>query len=53
MRTNFVLIDSENVKPEYIEKLQHEHFRVIVFVGANLKSRIRTAANMGVQRRKA
>lgn len=36
MRTNFVLIDSENVKPEYIEKLKHEHFRVVVFVGANL-----------------
>jgi len=32
-----VLIDSENVKPEYIEKLKHEHFRVVVFVGANLK----------------
>ena len=37
MRTNFVLIDSENVKPEYIEKLKQEHFRVVVFVGANLK----------------
>lgn len=37
MRTNFVLIDAENVKPEYIEKLRHEHFRVFVFVGANLK----------------
>ena len=37
MRPNFVLIDSENVKPEYIEKLKHEHFRVVVFVGANLK----------------
>ena len=37
MRTNFVLIDSENVKPEYIEKLKQEHFRVFVFVGANLK----------------
>jgi PIN domain len=36
VRTNFVLIDSENVKPEYIEKLKHEHFRVVVFVGANL-----------------
>jgi len=36
LRTNFVLIDSENVKPEYIEKLNHEHFRVVVFVGANL-----------------
>ena len=37
MRTNFVLIDSENVKPEYIERLKHDHFRVVVFVGANLK----------------
>lgn len=37
MRTNFVLIDSENVKPEYIERLKHEHFRVVVFVGATLK----------------
>jgi hypothetical protein len=37
VRTNFVLIDSENVKPEYIERLKHEHFRVVVFVGANLK----------------
>ena len=37
MRTNFVLIDSENVKPEYIEKLNHEHFRVVVFVGTNMK----------------
>ena len=37
MRTHFVLIDSENVKPEYIEKLKHEHFRVVVFVGADLK----------------
>jgi hypothetical protein len=37
VRTNFVLIDSENVKPEYIEKLKHEHFRVMVFVGANQK----------------
>ncbi len=37
MRTNFVLIDAENVKPEYIEKLNHDHFRVVVFVGANIK----------------
>lgn len=37
MRTNFVLIDSENVKPQYIEKLHEEHFRVVVFVGANQK----------------
>ena len=37
MRTNFVLIDSENVKPDFLERLKHEHFRVVVFVGANLK----------------
>lgn len=37
MRTNFVLIDSENVRPENIERLRYEHFRVVVFVGANLK----------------
>ena len=37
MRLNFVLIDSENVKLEYIERLKHEYFRVLVFVGANLK----------------
>jgi len=37
LRTNFVLIDSENVKPEYIEKLRHDPFRVVVFVGAHLK----------------
>ena len=36
MRTNFVLIDSENVKPEYIERLKHDHFRLVIFVGANL-----------------
>lgn len=37
MRTNFVLIDAENVKPEYIEKLNHDYFRVVVFVGVHQK----------------
>jgi PIN domain len=37
VRTNIVLIDSENVKPDSIEKLKHEHFRVVVFVGTNQK----------------
>jgi len=37
VRTNIVLIDSENVKPESIEKLKHEHFRVVIFVGPNQK----------------
>jgi len=48
MRTNIVLIDSENVKPESIEKLKLEHFRVIVFVGANQK-RIDFSAAAAVQ----
>jgi hypothetical protein len=34
MRTNFVLIDLENVKPASFELLNHDHFRVMVFVGA-------------------
>ena len=37
MRINIVLIDSENVKPESIEKLKHEHVRVVVFLGASQK----------------
>jgi hypothetical protein len=35
MRTNFILVDLENVQPESLEPLNHEHFRVVVFVGAN------------------
>lgn len=35
MRTNFVFIDFESVQPEALTVLAHEHFRVIVFVGAN------------------
>lgn len=34
MRTNYVLIDFENVQPESLEQLTHDHFKVIVFVGA-------------------
>lgn len=37
MRVNIVLIDSENVKPESVERLKHEHFRVFVFVGEKQK----------------
>lgn len=48
MRTNIVLIDSENVMPDAIEKLQHEHFRVVVFIGANQK-RIDIALAKAVQ----
>ena len=35
MRTNFVLIDYENVQPKSIAILNQEHFKVILFVGEN------------------
>lgn len=35
MKTNYVLIDYENVQPEAISVLNAEHFMVIIFVGAN------------------
>lgn len=34
MRNNYVLIDWENVQPESMELLDHEHVQVRVFVGA-------------------
>lgn len=35
MRTNYILIDYENVRPESLAGLDAEHFRVLVFVGAS------------------
>ena len=35
MRTNYVLIDYENVQPEALGVLDPEHFKVLVFVGAS------------------
>lgn len=35
MRTNYVLIDFESVQTKSLELLTHDHFKVIVFVGAN------------------
>ena len=35
MKTNYVLIDYENVQPEAMAVLGQEHFKVIVFVGVN------------------
>jgi len=35
MRTNYVLIDYENVQPSAVSALGREHFKVLVFVGAN------------------
>jgi len=37
MRTNYVLIDYENVQPEGLSMLDAEHFKVVVFIGANQK----------------
>lgn len=38
MRTNYVLVDFENVQPKNLELLIGEAFRVIVFVGSNQKN---------------
>lgn len=35
MRNNYVLIDLENVQPKSLARLAQEHFKVLVFVGAN------------------
>lgn len=35
MRTNYVLIDYENVQPSALAALEKEHFQIIVFVGAS------------------
>lgn len=35
MRTNYVLIDYENVQPESLAGLDAEHFRILLFVGAS------------------
>jgi hypothetical protein len=35
MRKNVVLIDFESVQPDSIDALNHEHFQVLVFCGAN------------------
>lgn len=35
MKTNYILIDFENVQPKNLEVLKDQDFKVIVFVGAN------------------
>jgi len=35
LRTNYVLIDFENVQPDSLEQLDHDYFKLLVFVGAN------------------
>jgi len=47
VRTNYVLIDYENVQPAALAVLEKEHFKVIVFVGANQsKITFETAASL-------
>src|SRR5689334_8193662 len=35
MKTNYVLIDYENVQPEISTVLVDDHFKLLVFIGAN------------------
>lgn len=35
VKTNYVLIDYENVQPADVTRLDQEHFKIIVFLGAN------------------
>ncbi|KFN46425.1 PIN domain-containing protein, partial [Arenimonas composti] len=35
LRTNYVLIDYENVQPAALAALEKEHFKILVFVGAS------------------
>lgn len=35
MRANYVLVDLENVQPASLDELAHDHFKLLVFVGAS------------------
>ena len=49
MRTNYVLIDYEKVQPTNLGILDGEHFKVIVFVGAN-QTKVNVDIALGLQR---
>ena len=49
MRTNYILIDYENVQPTNLGILDGEHFKVIVFVGAN-QTKVNVDIALGLQR---
>ena len=49
MRTNYVLIDYENVQPESLSVLDAEQFKVFVFVGAN-QTKLTFEVAMALQR---
>jgi hypothetical protein len=47
VRTNFVLIDFENVQPAALDALAEDHFKLFVFVGASQnKLPFETAASL-------
>lgn len=46
MRTNYVLIDFENVQPQSLDHLAGEHFKVLVFAGAKQKLTVDFAASL-------
>lgn len=35
MRANYVLVDLENVQPASLDELAHDHFKLLIFVGAS------------------
>ena len=35
MKTNYILVDYENVQPEILDSINQDHFRLFVFVGEN------------------
>lgn len=49
MRTNYVLVDYENVQPELLSALAEDHFKVLVFVGAS-QSKVSYATAEALQR---
>lgn len=49
MRTNYVLIDYENVQVNSLELLQPPHFKVKVFLGPN-NTRLPVELALGIQR---
>ena len=48
LRTNIVLIDFESVQPDSLAALVGDHFKLIVFVGAN-QSKLSTELAMAIQ----
>lgn len=49
MRTNYILIDFENVQPETLTALEQDRFKVYVFVGSN-QSKIPVETAISLQR---